>query len=103
MPDYKEAALIGTEWQRCHNVTISNPLIGTKAVMFSEERVVSLPSGDISKEVPGCRKAFSVDGAFPLLDPVTNEPTGQTMSHAGLYQALYSLYMQTAMERDAAG
>ena len=43
---------------------------------------------------------FDLEADFPLLDPVTGMPTGQTMTNAGLYQALFSLYMQTATRRD---
>lgn len=103
MPDYKQTTLTGTEWQRCHTVTIDNPLDGAPAIFFGEESVASVGSRIIKQNVPGCRKPFSAAESFPLLDPSTNEPTGQTMTHGELYVALYSLYMQTAIERDAAG
>jgi hypothetical protein len=43
-----------------------------------------------------------VAGLFPLVNPETGEPLGQTMTHAQLYVALHSLYMHLAQERDAA-
>lgn len=102
MPNYNESTVAGTAWQRCHTVTIRNPLGGAPTIEFGEERVIALDGEDMRTWVAGCIKAFSPTGQFPLLDPETNLPTGQTMTHAGLYQALYSLYMQTAAERDAA-
>lgn len=102
MPDYKQAELTGTEWQRCNLLSVSNPLGGTPEIVFSEERVVSLATGAITQFTEGCRKQFSAAESFPLLDPATNAPTGQTLTHGELYVALYSLYMQTAAERDAA-
>jgi hypothetical protein len=102
MPDYKQSALTGTAWQRCKTVVINNPLVGPKGVYFEEERVISLDGQDLRQPVGGCSKTFDAGGSFPLLDPGTNLPVGVSMSHAELYVALYSLYMQTATERDAA-
>jgi hypothetical protein len=102
MPDYKESSLSGTEWQRCNVVVVTNPLGGKPKIAFEEERIVSVGGRVIKEGIGGCQKSFDSDGMFPLLDPATNLPTGQTMGHAALYQALYSLYMQTATERDAA-
>lgn len=102
MPDYKESVLNGTEWQRCNVVVVTNPLGGNPKISFDEERVVSVGGRIIKEGVGGCQKAFNPNGSFPLLDTATNLPTGATMSHTDLYVALYSLYMQTAAERDAA-
>lgn len=102
MADYKESGLTGTQWQRCKMVTINNPLVGPKTVFFDEERVISLGDQNLKQPVAGCSKNFAANGSFSLLDPNTNLPTGNTMSHTDLYNALYSLYMQTAWERDTA-
>jgi hypothetical protein len=102
MPDYKQSDLTGTQWQRCKAVVINNPLVGPKDVLFQEERVISLGGQNLRQPLDGCSKKFSTDGIFPLLDPTTNLPTGVSMTHTDLYVALYSLYMQTAMERDIA-
>lgn len=100
MADYKQADLTGIEWQRCKTVTINNPLDGAKSVSFQEERIISLGGQNLKQPVDGCSKNFAADGSFPLLDPSTNLPLGASMSHTELYVALYSLYMQTAAERD---
>ena len=101
MADYKESGLTGTQWQRCKTVVINNPLVGNKSVYFDEERVISLDGQDLRQPIGGCSKAFDAAGSFPLLDPSNNMPLGQSMTHTELYVALYSLYMQTALERDA--
>lgn len=100
MPNYNESQVAGTAWQRCHTVTIRNPLAGTPVIEFAEERVITLEGDDIHQWVEGCSKQFSPTGVFLLLDPMTNAATGATMTHTQLYLALYSLYMQTAAERD---
>lgn len=101
MPNYNESQVAGTAWQRCHTVTVSNPLGGVPKIEFAEERVIALEGDDIHQWVAGCSKQFSPTGVFLLLDPTTNAATGTTMTHTQLYIALYSLYMQTAAERDA--
>lgn len=102
MPDYKQSSVAGTSWQRCHTVTVHNQLGQTPRIEFQEEKVINIDGANIPQWVGGCTKDFSPTGSFPLLDPATNAPTSQTMSHGELYVALYSLYMQTALERDAA-
>lgn len=101
MADYKQNTVVGTEWQRSHHINIMNPIQGDKVIQFSEQRVANMGTWYAEKEVPGCRVAFSPLGSFPILDPNTNEPTGAVMTHTELYIALYSLYMQTALLRDA--
>lgn len=120
--DYKESPLIGTTWQRCRAVTISNPHSSLKKsiqdpngppmtmkqvpmtpeVFFQEETAMALPDGRVLlQDVGSCREEFSAAGSFPLLNPATGEALGVTMSHQELYVALFSLYMATATARDA--
>lgn len=101
MADYRETTAIAKEWQRCRTVTVSNPLGGTPAIMFEEERLVQMSDGVVRRATDGCGCSFSSTGTFLLRNPSTNEPTGAIMTHNDLYVALYSLYMQTAQERDA--
>jgi hypothetical protein len=102
MPNYNESAVSGTSWQRCHTVTVRNPLGGLPMIEFAEEKVIMIDGTPINQWVAGCWANFDMNGSFPILDPATNAPTGVTMTHAQLYQAMYSLYMQTAAARDAA-
>jgi len=100
MPNYKESNISGVEWQRCHTVTIQNQLESLKKIEFQEEQVIDI-SGKIYHEwVSGCSAVFDATASFNILDPQTNAETGQTMTHEDLYVALYSLYMQTANQRD---
>lgn len=100
MADYKQAELSGTEWQRCNVVVVANPLNGIPKISFEEEKVLSMGTNTFKQNIGGCYKNFSPTGSFPVLDVQTNEPTGAVMTHNELYVALYSLYMQTAQERD---
>lgn len=101
MQNYQQTTVAGESWTRCHTVTIHNPLAGVPAIAFSEERVTLLDGETLHRWTDTLRKDFDMAGSFPLLDPATNATTGATMTHAQLYVALYSLYMQTAAERDA--
>ena len=102
--NYQESTVTGTSWVRCKAVTISNPLEGADdaapSVNFYEEKVV-VSDGDYTRiPVGGCRKVFDAAGVITVLNPDTDAPTGSTMTHGELYAVLYSLYMQTALERD---
>lgn len=100
--NYREQTETGTSWRRCHEVHIYNPLDGAKTVRMDEQDVVTFNGKTVSMNVGYITKEFDPSGVIALLDPETGQPTGETMPQAALYQALYSLYMQCATERDGA-
>jgi hypothetical protein len=100
MPNYKESNVSGVSWQRCHIVTIQNQLELSKKIDFQEEQVIDINGKIYHEWVAGCSKDYDANASFPIIDPTTGLETGQTMSHQDLYLALYSLYIQTATERD---
>jgi hypothetical protein len=100
MSNYNQSDVTGLVWQRCHTVQISNQLDQDKTIFFQEEKVYNLDGDDMKKYVDGCGKVFEAGKTFPILNINDGSDTGQSMTHDELYQALYSLYMQTAQERD---
>ena len=110
--NYKETNITGTSWTRCRTVTITNPLpdTGELDVMtgirqgprayFQEEEVLAIASGKITSDAGACYKDFDPAATIALLDPASGVPTGATVTHEQFYQILYSLYLQTAVERD---
>ena len=102
--NYKETNITGTSWVRCNNVTITNPLNGeVPTAFFQEEKVVCIDDANTIVPEGFCCKVFDPSsGVIPLLNPVTGASLGPNVTHAELYTILYSLYVQTAMERDAA-
>lgn len=102
MPDYKEQAITGSKWQRCRAVTITNPHQGQPMAFFQEEEVAIYGETTLQRDVGSCQAGFNPAITIELLDPATMLPTGQTTTHAALYQILFSLYMATAQARDAA-
>lgn len=101
--NYKQTTLSGTSWTRCRCVTINNPLTGDAPIAyFQEEKVISIDGAQTTVDAGSCRKAFDPAATIPMLDPATGVATGATVTHAELYAILFSLYMQTAVERDGA-
>lgn len=104
MPDYKQTTITGTSWQRAYRVECENPLDGHRAIVFHEELVVN--AGDNVLRTPNgyLGVPFSEANAatqFDLLDPATGEAVG-TATFAQVYQMLHSLYIHSALQRDAA-
>ncbi len=66
-----------------------------------EEDVISIGDSTIKTSVGTISKVFSPLEEITILNPTTGDPTGTTTTHEELYTILYSLYMQTALERDA--
>lgn len=100
--NYREQQTTGTAWRRCSEVTLFNPLGGPQFARFTEQDAMSMGDKTAATTAGFIDQPFDVQGVFPLLDPQTGEPTGQSMTHGALYQALFSLYMQCAIQRDAA-
>lgn len=104
MPNYLETTVSGTQWRRAKNVSIANPYEGVATIRFDEEDIIKLDTKSIPTNVPTDVKplslAFDPTAVVALLDPLTGQPTGSTITHMDLYIALNSLYMQLATERD---
>jgi len=49
-----------------------------------------------------CQTLYVPSAVIEILDPATNNPTGETITQQNLYNILYSLYIATAKARDAA-
>ena len=112
MANYKETDLAGVSWIRCRTVTIVNPMVGTidigtkqpsvPTAYFQEEKVISIDGSKTLVDIGSCQKKFNPSEVINIRNPDTGELTGNTSSHGDLYKVLYSLYLQTALERDEA-
>ena len=102
MSNYRETTIAGTSWVRCSTVIIQNDLGETPTVVFSEQTVINLDGAQQVVQPKGSlRLGFEPTALVSLVDPATNLPTGETVTHAEVYRILYSAYLQTAMARDA--
>lgn len=101
MPNYKEVTGSGTMWTRCYQIVINNPYGGlVKSARFFEENVVTIDSTIMQSNRGFIDKTFDPAALIELRDPSTGDKTGQTITQGELYNILYSLYMNTAIERD---
>lgn len=98
--DYKESTITGTQWTRSHVVVVNNDYGKTPKITFGEETRVAIGETSIQASTGAVMCDFNAEATFPMLDPTTNLPTGNTVSHEALYAQLYSLYMYLANLRD---
>lgn len=105
MSQYHETSVAGAKWQRCRRYTLVLPYGSDdtgKLFLFAEEVVVVVDGAVVSSQPAGaCSVAYVPAEDIPLRNPITDALTGSTMSQALLFQALFSLYRQTAEARDA--
>ena len=103
-PDYNPATVIGDEWTRTYQIVIDNRLNAVPAVTFFEERALLTDSGDTRHWAIGqCHLPYDEATALPILDPLSGEETGGTITLAAFYGLVYSAYRYAAAQRDAAG
>jgi hypothetical protein len=99
--NYKEVAISGTEHFRSYEVKIDNKIGVTPSMYFSEEKVTTLSDGQIlQKHADYLKVVYDPLAVITLIDPATDIPTGQTMTHEQFYAAIYSIYKPTAIARD---
>lgn len=101
MANYKETSASGVTWVRCNTVVVQNDYEEAPYVVFSEESVVNLDGVVFKRSTGACRTDFDPAATISLVDPATNLPTGETITHADVYRILHSAYIQAAMARDA--
>jgi len=104
MANYKETTGPATAWTRANRVMILNPFEANipKQISFFEETVVQVDDTVIKSDSGYCSTYFSPDKVLELRDPQTGEKTGETILQSKIYQAIYSLYLDTAENRDIA-
>lgn len=103
--NYRQTSTAAEVYRRSNAVHLWNPLDRPedRAIRFEEEDVIALASGgSLTTPAGGVSGAFEPLARFPVLNPVTGEPTGATASHLDVYVLLHSLYLDLAARRDAA-
>lgn len=101
MPEYKESNVNGVSWNRFKEIRICNPRNEVPHVICSEEQVVSADGAEQRTEIGSMGFRFDPSIEFPVLDPSTNQPTGQIATGAQVYALIYSYVLAEAAKRDA--
>lgn len=98
---YQSVESTGSAWTRCASVSIDNRINSTPSATFVENRVCEVAGTSVESFKGSFTVGFDPLQDIQLRDPETGLLTGETAPQAYLYQLLYSLYMQKALERDA--
>lgn len=105
MPEF---AMLGREeaqgrtWRRLQGLSLSTPYGQPPQAVFQQERAIGV--GDHVATIYDRSLPVPADPAhaFPVLDPSTGQPSGQTATVGQLTALIYSLYAQLSDAAEAA-
>lgn len=101
MADYKETTIAGNKWTRCVKLTVDNPYQGAPGIVLSEEDVVLVGGTPVKFPSANIHVPFVPTDTVDLYDPTTLQKTGASLTHMEIYGILFSIYLDSAMKRDA--
>ena len=99
--EYQETIVNGSAYIRARKVLIEYQLDQIPVVTFVRERVMTIGSEVLHTPVVNVSGTYNPTSEIALRDPDTGELTNETMTHAQMFQALYSLFYQLSTEADA--
>lgn len=102
MAEYREVYISGIRFQRPISFNLVNGYGETKRWSIAEQEV-TIVSGEVKaiKPVDGVAADYDGDTVVTLYDPTTGVATGGTTTMQTIFVALWSLWYQLALERDA--
>lgn len=101
MPNYKETSISGSEYQRCCEIRIVNPVGKVPSISFVEQKVATIGESTIETPASSIEISFDPTKVIELRDPQSGELSGASMTFEEVYAVLYSAYIQEATARDA--
>lgn len=90
------------KYTRAHTVLISNPLNGAHQVTFKKERVMMDAVEAVTRPDGSTTEVFTYENEneeFQLVNPLTGDPIGQTMTYLEAKIMVFSLFFH--MEQKA--
>ena len=99
MPDYEQITVHGIEYPRAYAIEIANRYGAVPSVTFHLEALTLLEGRTLSRGLPAVTREFDPEAIIPLLNPADGTPTGDSATHADLYQILFSLCEQLRAEQ----
>ena len=102
-PNYMQSKVAGKKWRRSLHGEFSNPFAGGAWIRYDwEDRIVLEDGTTIGTPAGSTIRHFDNPAAeLAICNPETGEPTGQSITHGGLYAILWSLAMESARLQDA--
>lgn len=102
-PDYRQGDISGKKWRRSLHGEFSNPYSGQSWIRFDMEDRIVLSDGTTLGTPAGSVTRQFTDPAeiLPLLDPMSGKQVGKTITHGEIYAILWSLFIESATQKDA--
>lgn len=99
--NYNETNVSGQSWNRCFKIEFTNPYNGQQECKLFEEEIISVGGKNVSSLTRILAPQIEMSSVINLINPMTCEPIGASITHQDLYIALFSLYINTAKAKDA--
>lgn len=99
--NYNETNVSGQSWNRGFKIEITNPYNGQPECKLFEEENISVGGKNVSTLTRILSPQIDMSSVINLINPITGEPIGASITHQDLYVALFSLYINTAIAKDA--
>lgn len=99
--EYSESTVTGNAYVRARKVIIDYKLDQLPVATFIRERVMTLGAETLKTPVANVSGVYDAEATIALRDPEDGTLTGDTMTQAQVFQALYSLFYQLSVEADA--
>lgn len=101
MSNYKETSINGSEYQRCCEIRIVNPVGKTPSISFEEQKITVIGENLIETPVDRIMLSFDPAKVVELRDPQSGDLLNTSVTFGEIYTILYSAYIQEAIARDA--
>lgn len=99
--NYNETKVSGQSWNRCFKIEFFNPYNCQPECKMFEEEIISVGDKSLTTLTRILAPQIDMSSVINLINPMTGEPLGASITHQDLYIALFSLYINTAMAKDA--
>ncbi len=100
---HNQRTIEGESWTRANRIVIENPNDAIPSVTFVQEMMIEMGGITVSKPIENMYVNFTPDvmtEQFPLINPVTGELTGATISYAEIYAILFSAYEHAIQKKN---
>lgn len=95
--EYNHETLSAESWTRAKRIVIENPLNGVSTLKFVAEKVIKVSEDTYLKQDIGVLNVTMDEDALnqeiSLVNPITGESVGQTVTPAFAHMILYSAYI----------